>query len=102
MSTDQTATVDEPTSEATEAQLLRKLWRLNLTKLIESLESGEVTASGLNVARQFLSDQGVTRQTLEQLDAKGGTLGALASLVNLPSFDDEPRRDDALAKRYAD
>ncbi|MDO9453756.1 MAG: hypothetical protein Q7J29_12960 [Stagnimonas sp.] len=68
-----------------DADLLRKLWRLNLAKIVEALESGEVNAAGLNVARQFLMDQGVNRQTLDTLDSGRATL---ATLRNLPNFDE--------------
>lgn len=68
-----------------DADLLRKLWRLNLAKIVEALESGEVNAAGLNVARQFLMDQGVNRQTLDTLDSGRATL---TTLRNLPNFDE--------------
>lgn len=74
-------------SEPTDADLLRKLWRLNLKALIAELEGGESKAATLNVARQFLADQGVNRQTLDSLDGTRGS--SLAALRDLPRFDDE-------------
>lgn len=90
------------TTEPTDADLLRQLWRLQLKTLIAELSSGEAKASCLAVARAFLAEEGVTLKTLNTVEGKGQTISALASLENLPSFDEEPRRDDALAKRYAD
>lgn len=90
MTTDATAeTTDTPPPEPTDVDLLRKLWRLTLKTLIAELESGEAKASGLAVAKAFLESNGVTRETLDKLDGKGGTLAALGPMLkNLPSFDD--------------
>lgn len=90
----QGATADAPLAaaeDASDVDLLRKLWRLTLSTLIAELESGEAKASGLAVAKSFLESNGVTRETLDRLDGKtpGGALAALAPMLkNLPSFDD--------------
>lgn len=86
-----TETTDAPlhAAEASDVDLLRKLWRLTLKTLIAELESGEAKASGLAVAKAFLESNGVTRDTLDKLDGKGSALEALGPLLkNLPSFND--------------
>lgn len=85
------ATDEDPTAaqDASDVDLLRKLWRLTLKTLIAELESGEAKASGLAVAKSFLESNGVTRETLDKLDGKANTAAALAPmLARLPSFDD--------------
>lgn len=69
-----------------EAELLRRLYRASLRRLVERMEGGDdVTAAELSVARATLADNGVSLDRLGQLDR-----GAAAQILDLdlPSFDD--------------
>lgn len=85
------ASTDAPpaTTEPTDADLLRQLWRLTLKTLIAELQSGEAKASGLAVARSFLESNNVSLQSINTLEGRGGAAAALGPLLkNLPSFND--------------
>lgn len=76
------ATLPE-TPPLSDADALRRLWRLTLEGSIKNLEGGDANAAGLNVARQFLADQGVDHRSLQHLDQ-----GFRFDPRDLPTFDD--------------
>ncbi|WP_273455414.1 hypothetical protein [Nevskia ramosa] len=77
------ATTAQDLPPLSDADALRRLWRLTLDSAIKTLESGEANASAINVSRQFLADQGIDHRNLSRLDK-----AVNIDLVNLPSFDD--------------
>lgn len=90
---------DTPTADAaaatsppaSDAELLRELWRETLKALLQELRSGDAKASAIAVARAFLDSNSVSLESLDKLDHKGPGAAAAAlapMLARLPSFND--------------
>lgn len=83
-------TTSSSLESASDADLLRQLWRETLKALLQELRSGEAKASAIAVARAFLDSNNVSLESLDKLEGKtpGGAWDSLAPMLkNLPSFD---------------
>lgn len=65
-------------------ELLVKLHEATLKAILEKVESGEATAQELNVARQFLQDNGI-QSLLESTPEGKGFLEAMGKLPFTPA-----------------
>lgn len=65
--------------------MLHRIWLAQAKKLAERLEetpSGDLEASLLNVARQFLSDNGINADTLRHADPASSPLREMAAEIS--------------------
>lgn len=71
-------------SAAETDELLRRLWTLTLRAHVARLEKvGDLSAADLNVTRQFIADNGISKDTL--VGAKAAA-GLTALLDRMPAF----------------
>lgn len=69
-------------------ELLERIWRAEAEALARALEEGEPTAATLNVARQFLGDNGIDAESLK-LPALQDSLGNLQAALEGALEDDD-------------
>lgn len=78
---------DNTPDQMSDADLLRAVWRANLINIWKALQSGDAKASHLDVARKFLADNGIRKDTLERQTLAESLRGVMD---DLPFKDDLP------------